>query len=242
MATENIVTGKFYRILKDKTNDIWDRISFWTHADDVELSNGTSLSTDLTTKNTKITAAQNDFATVESSSVSAHAYVKGNMLVYNNQLYRAKTAIAVGATLTVGTNIEAVSVGTLSNMLTASNGNQFYFDVKDSKPGFYPNASKTASQFVPFGGTMQNLSVIHDYLTVQGTRIDWSVGQTYNNVIVHAATGYSLSTAIYLYLNYNVIYTFSQWGGVYFIPELKASDVLSTNSNTQCNVAVYQLT
>ena len=33
--TENIVTGKKYRILTDATQDIWDRISFWTKASDV---------------------------------------------------------------------------------------------------------------------------------------------------------------------------------------------------------------
>ena len=154
MATENLVTGKYYRILKDKANDIWDRISFWTHADDVQVSSGVTLTSDLDTKNTKITATQTDFATIESSSVAAHAYIKGNLLVYNNQLYRAMTAIAVGNTLTVGTNIEAVNVGTLSNMLTASNGNGFYFDVKNGTYGFYPTASKASSEFVPFGGTL----------------------------------------------------------------------------------------
>ena len=159
MSTENIVKGKYYRILKDKTNKIWDRISYWTHADDVELSSGATLSSDLTAKQTKITATQSDFGQVETSPTT-HAYTKGQMLIYNNQLYRVKAAIAVGATLTVGTNIEAISVSTLSSMLTAANGNQFYFDYKDSKPGFYPSASKTASEFVPFGGTTTLTSII----------------------------------------------------------------------------------
>lgn len=156
MSTENIVKNKYYRILKDKTNAIWDRISFWTHADDVELSSGTSLSSDLTAKQTKIDATQSDFAQVETSPTT-HAYTKGQMLIYNNQLYRVKAAIAVGNTLTEGTNIELVSVSTLSSMLTANTGNAFYFDVKDGKYGFYPTASKTASQFVPFGGTTSGI-------------------------------------------------------------------------------------
>lgn len=153
MATENIVTGKFYRILKNASSKTWDRISFWTHADDVSLSNGTTLSSDLNTKQTKINATQTDFAQVENSSTSAHAYTKGQMLIYNNQLYRVKAAIAVGNTLSTSTNIEVASVSTLSSMLTANNGNQFYFDVKNGQYGFYPTASKTSSQFVPFGGT-----------------------------------------------------------------------------------------
>lgn len=159
MSTENIVKNKYYRILKDKTNAIWDRISFWTHADDVELTNGTTLSYDLSDKDAKITGTQSDFAQVETSPTT-HAYVKGQMLIYNNQTYRVIAAIAVGNTLTVGTNIEPISVSTLSSMLTASDGKQFYLDVKDGSYGFYPSASKTPSEFVPFGGTeLKQLSI-----------------------------------------------------------------------------------
>lgn len=43
MATENIATGKKYRILVDAVNDIWDRISFWTKASDVEFNDGSNL-------------------------------------------------------------------------------------------------------------------------------------------------------------------------------------------------------
>ena len=39
--TENKVTGKKYRILTDAVNDIWDRISFWTKASDIEYDDGT---------------------------------------------------------------------------------------------------------------------------------------------------------------------------------------------------------
>ena len=45
MATENIVTGKKYRILKDATNKIWDVISFWTKASDVYNNNNQNLQT-----------------------------------------------------------------------------------------------------------------------------------------------------------------------------------------------------
>ena len=207
MATENLVTGKYYRILKDKANDVWDRISFWTHSDDVQTSSGITLTNDLSAKDTKITATQNDFATIESSSVASHAYVKGNMLVYGGQLYRAKTAISVGSTLTVGSNIEAVTVGTLSNMLTATNGNQFYFDVKDGKPGFYPSASKTASQFVPFGGTTRYGSKSQSFTSNDGsgsTNIDLS------------SLGFSNISAIYVFgqiSSQNVVAACYMWIG-----------------------------
>ena len=191
MSTENIVKNKYYRILKDKTNSIWDRISFWTHADDVELTGGTTLSSDLTAKQTKIDATQSDFAQVETSP-STHAYTKGQMLIYNNQLYRVKAAIAVGNTLTVGTNIEVVSVSTLSSMLTATSGNQFYFDYKDNKPGFYPTASKTASQFVPFGGTTP------EFISFGGNRTQSEVTLSTNGhtegYLICASTTYDINT------------------------------------------------
>ncbi len=40
MLNERIITGKKYRILSDIGNKIWDRISFWTKASDVEFNNG----------------------------------------------------------------------------------------------------------------------------------------------------------------------------------------------------------
>lgn len=39
---ETISTGNKYRRLKDATNKIWQRISFWTKASDVEFDNGTT--------------------------------------------------------------------------------------------------------------------------------------------------------------------------------------------------------
>ena len=47
MATENIVTGKKYRILKDATNKIWDVMSFWGKAKDVEFDDGKNAETKL---------------------------------------------------------------------------------------------------------------------------------------------------------------------------------------------------
>lgn len=145
--TENIVHRK-YRILKDALNDIWDRISMWKSSEDITLNSGTNLDTDLANKNVNIDALFSDFAHVETTSTASQSYKRGEMLIYNNTLYRVKTAIAPGNTLTVGTNIEARKVSTISEHLVASDGAQFYFDVKDGKYGYYPNASKTASQFV----------------------------------------------------------------------------------------------
>lgn len=45
MATinEQIVTGRTHRVLLDKAAKLWQRISFWTKASDVEFNNGTNL-------------------------------------------------------------------------------------------------------------------------------------------------------------------------------------------------------
>lgn len=145
--TENIVHKK-YRVLVDEVNDVWNRISWWTNSEDVHLTSGIDLDTDLANKQTLIDANMANLATIETSSVSAHAYVKGQLLVYNNQLYRVISAITVGTTLSEGSNISAISISNISSMLVASDGTQFYFDYYNGHYGFYPNASKSSSQFV----------------------------------------------------------------------------------------------
>lgn len=41
--TENLREGHFFRVLKDKATDTWDRLSFWTKARDVEFNDGRNL-------------------------------------------------------------------------------------------------------------------------------------------------------------------------------------------------------
>lgn len=53
--------------------------------------------------------ADSNIATIETSPTT-HAYAVGEYLVYNGILYKTKTAIASGDTLTVNTNIEATTV------------------------------------------------------------------------------------------------------------------------------------
>lgn len=95
-------------------------------------------------------------ATLETGTTASQAYTKGAYLYYNNRLCKVTAAIASGNTLTIGTNIAYTSLGAeLTSHLKATNGDEFYFDYKDGEPGYYPSASKTASQFVPIGGTAQ---------------------------------------------------------------------------------------
>lgn len=94
-------------------------------------------------------------ATLETGSTASQAYTKGAYIFFNNKLCKASTAITSGATLAIGTNLTQTSIGAeLSSHLRATNGDEFYFDYKDGKAGYYPSASKTSSEFVPFGGTI----------------------------------------------------------------------------------------
>lgn len=66
----------------------------------------------------KIDAFAGDIATVEESpSVAAHD--KGELLVYAGHLYKVTVAIAIGDSLTLGTNVTPANVGTeLSTLRT----------------------------------------------------------------------------------------------------------------------------
>lgn len=153
MSIEHISKGQYYRNLKDKVNDVWDRISFWTHADDVELDNGDTLSSDLATKDIIINNLLTDFAPIETAVTASRVYSIGQCLIRNNQFYKAITDISVGDNLVEGTNIQTMTASEISYKLTASDGGaEFYFDRYNNQYGFYPNSNKIASEFIPFNG------------------------------------------------------------------------------------------
>ena len=62
-----------------------------------------------------VNKVQQGFAPIETSSAAANNYAVDDLLVYNGVLYKAKTAIYVGDTLTVGTNIEATTIANKLN-------------------------------------------------------------------------------------------------------------------------------
>lgn len=84
-------------------------IAFSGNATDVAYSSGVTVKAKIDTK-----ADKTDIATVESGTTASRAYSVGELVYVGGTLYRVKTAIASGATFTVGTNVEATSV---SNML-----------------------------------------------------------------------------------------------------------------------------
>lgn len=57
-----------------------------------------------------VLAEKTDIATVESGTTASRAYSVGELVYVSGTLYRVKTAIASGATFTVGTNIEVTNV------------------------------------------------------------------------------------------------------------------------------------
>ena len=79
---------------------------------------GSTATISITDKNGTTTATVSDgsdvsesnLATIETSPVT-HAYSEGDYLVYNGQLYKVTATIAIGESLTVGTNIESTKVG-----------------------------------------------------------------------------------------------------------------------------------
>lgn len=68
-------------------------------------------------------ADKTDIATVESGTTASRAYSVGELVYVSGTLYRVKTAIASGATFTVGTNIEVTNVSLIAKSLnTLTNG------------------------------------------------------------------------------------------------------------------------
>ena len=63
-------------------------------------------------------APKTDIATVESGSTASRAYSVGELVYVNGDLYKVITAIASGATFTVGTNIQSTNVGNLLNQFS----------------------------------------------------------------------------------------------------------------------------
>lgn len=62
-----------------------------------------------------ILAEKSDIGNVESGTTASRAYSVGELVYVSGTLYRVKTAIASGATFTVGTNIEVTNVSNQVN-------------------------------------------------------------------------------------------------------------------------------
>ena len=108
----------------------------------------------------KLLVTPHSMANIEDSDTASQIYTVGNMLVFNNRLCKVTAAIAQGDTLEVGTNIAYKGINDIGQQLCASDGKEFYFDVKDGEYGYYPSASKVLAEFVPFGGTGAAIKIV----------------------------------------------------------------------------------
>lgn len=64
---ERIVTGQKYRILSDFSNKIWDRISFWTKASDVEMDDGSNVESRISSQTSSISTLSGKVSNLEST-------------------------------------------------------------------------------------------------------------------------------------------------------------------------------
>jgi len=172
--TENIVTGKKYRILTDAAQDTWDRISLWTKASDVYYNDNSTAEANrpinILKRSTAYAVGTVAYETTAPSWVMLRCTTAGTTAASTPSTYQ--TISSVGTTITDGTAkftvydvrptttlsssaylTPAVSlVNNLNSELTA-NGNKFYFDYQGGKYGFNTSSSRASGTFVPFGGT-----------------------------------------------------------------------------------------
>ena len=113
MATENIVS-KVYRVLTDVSSRVWDKISFWCLAKDVELANGKNLETTCGSI-TGITSSLTSTSTTMAASASAIKQLNDKIADLNSNLsyktYMETFAIGTGEkTVTVDGIIKTVMI------------------------------------------------------------------------------------------------------------------------------------
>ena len=74
----------------------------------LDIAEGLALvNTSVAANREAIIATQENIAPVENGATSTHAYAIGDFLIHNNVLMKVTAAIAIGDTLTAGTNITA---------------------------------------------------------------------------------------------------------------------------------------
>ena len=91
MATENIVTGKKFRICTDAVNKIYDRISFWTKASDVYNNSDKALETTCGSI-TGITSSLTSTSTTMAASASAIKQLNDKIADLNSNLNKERNA------------------------------------------------------------------------------------------------------------------------------------------------------
>lgn len=172
--TENLVSGKKYRILTDAANDVWDRISFWTKASDVYYNDDTTAEANKPVAILKRSTAYavGDIAyeitapswvllrcttagTTKSTTPSTYSTITsvGTVITDNTAKF---TVYDIRPSTTLSTSKYQIPAMSLVNSLNAeltANSKKFYFDYQNGEYGFNTASNRAAATFVPFGGS-----------------------------------------------------------------------------------------
>ena len=114
-------------------------------------------------------------ATIELSPVQ-NSYAVGDFLVWKGQLYKVTAAIASGETLVIGTNIEAVTIGT---ELTQLNKGLMPTTVPLSVDGRYMKGERAAGT-----GFTVNIPLFYQPTSVSGTGLGYYTGSAWTNITI----------------------------------------------------------
>lgn len=145
-----------------------------------------------------IGAGSNIVAAPEATSVASRAYSVNEFLVYDNKFYKVISAIAAGASLVPGVNLQERTVGQeLSSSIGTDNGvydqlhygnTPFYLDYQGGKWGWNSSPARGAGTFHPFktihsqsynlgARGVTDLGELHEYRYINAERV-YSQGYT----------------------------------------------------------------
>lgn len=88
--SENIKTGKYYRILIDAVNNVYDRISFWSKASDCEFNDGRNAESKVGAINgitSSLVSTDPNVALSAQAGAQINSKLGGNSLTYENGNY-----------------------------------------------------------------------------------------------------------------------------------------------------------
>lgn len=92
-VNEQIVTGRAHRVLIDKINKLWQKISFWTKASDVEFNDGNTAETKVGAINgitDSLSATNSNVALSAKAGASLNAALGGlSFVIFTQAQYNA---------------------------------------------------------------------------------------------------------------------------------------------------------
>lgn len=116
-----------------------------------------------------------DVATVEPSNTASRAYAVGELVYVNGNLYKVITAISIGATFTVGTNIQSTNVSDTCKELRTGWA---------VITGNLPNTAGYTTFDLPSGFTKNNTVVVSIYANLAGYSVWRTPGEATTSLYV----------------------------------------------------------